>query len=197
MVLNWIAAKQHSVALIRNLAILSSVVVLAADAPALAQVPPAASVNLNPKRVTFDRPGRSATVSVSSGAGAGAFDVELIDRVMMPDGQIVPLSDAQTKPEAGRLKSVKPYMVVTPRRIRVGGGVGQTIRLRVSPSPELVPGEYRSHLTVTGIPPAETGLTAEQAASRKEGAAAVAAPSQPAVVNWCVASPGSTPLNEQ
>jgi len=130
---------------------------------------PAASINLNPKRITFDRPGRSATVSVSTGSGTGAFDVELIDRVMLPDGQIVPLADAAGKPEAERLKSVKPYMVVTPRRIRVAPGAGQTIRLRASASAELAPGEYRSHLTVTGIPPADSGLTAEQAASQKEG----------------------------
>lgn len=169
MVLNWIAAKQHFLTSIRNLAILSSVVLLAVGAPALAQDTGAASINLNPKRITFDRPGRSATISVSSGAGSGSFDVELIDRVMMSNGQIVPLSEAQGKAEAARVKSVKPYMVVTPRRIRVGRGVGQSIRVRVSPSPDLVPGEYRSHLTVTGIPPADTGLTAEQAASRKEG----------------------------
>lgn len=130
---------------------------------------PAASINLTPKRITFDRPGKSATVSVSTGSGSGAFDVEMIDRVMLPDGQIIPLADAAGKPEAERLKSAKSLLVVTPRRIRVAPGAGQTIRLRAGASPDLAPGEYRSHLTVTGIPPADTGLTAEQAASQKEG----------------------------
>ena len=146
---------------------LSPAAVFAQNAPA--PQAPAASVNLNPKRITFDRPGRSAAVSVSTGSGTGAFDVELIDRVMLPDGQIVPLADAAGMPEAGRLKSAKPFLVATPRRIRVAPGAGQTIRLRASASSELAPGEYRSHLTVTGIPPADTGLTAEQAASQKEG----------------------------
>lgn len=130
---------------------------------------PAASVNLTPKRITFDRPGKSATVSVSTGSGSGAFDVEMIDRVMLPDGQIIPLADAAGKPEAERLKSAKSLLVVTPRRIRVAPGAGQTIRLRAAASPDLAPGEYRSHLTVTGIPPADSGLTAEQAANQKEG----------------------------
>lgn len=75
---------------------------------------PAASVNLTPKRITFDRPGKSATVSVSTGSGSGAFDVEMIDRVMLPDGQIIPLADAAGKPEAERLKSAKSLLVVRP-----------------------------------------------------------------------------------
>ena len=76
---------------------------------------------------------------------------------------------ATGRPEAQRIKSAKPYMVVTPRRIRVAQGAGQVIRLRASATSNLAPGEYRSHLTVTGIPPADTRLTAEQAANQKEG----------------------------
>lgn len=128
-----------------------------------------ASVNLNPKRVTFDRLGKSATISVASSSGTGSFDVELIDRVMLPDGQIVPASDAAGKPELDRLKSAKAYLVATPRRIRVAQGTGQTIRIRAASTSEVPPGEYRTHLTVTGIPPADSGLTAEEAAGRKEG----------------------------
>lgn len=146
-------------------------------APARAQAPPAsvappggtASVNLNPKRLIFDRPGKSATVSVASSGGAGSFDVELVDRVMLPDGQIVPASEAMDRPELARLKSAKAYLVATPRRIRVAAGGGQAIRVRATPSADLAPGEYRTHLTVTGIPPADSGLTAEQAAGRREG----------------------------
>src|SRR4051812_30966205 len=59
-----------------------------------------ASVNLNPKRITFDRTGKSATISVSSAGGAGAFDVELIDRVMLPDGQIVPAATPSASAQA-------------------------------------------------------------------------------------------------
>lgn len=128
-----------------------------------------ASVNLNPKRVTFDRLGKSATISVASSSGTGSFDVELIDRVMLPDGQIVPATDAAGKPELERMKSAKAFLVATPRRIRVVQGTGQTIRIRAASTTEVPAGEYRTHLTVTGIPPADSGLTAEQAAGRKEG----------------------------
>lgn len=155
--------------------LMTSAIAQAQDAPQPAPVATAGggSVNLNPKRVTFDRPGKSATVSVGSGGtpggAAAGYTVELIDRVMLPDGQIVPVADAAASPEAARLKSAKAYLVVTPRRIRVAPGSGQAIRIRAGAGTDLAPGEYRSHLTVTGIPPADTGLTAEQAAGRSEG----------------------------
>jgi hypothetical protein len=142
---------------------------LAQDSPAVRPTAPSGSINLNPKRITFDRPGRSATVSVSSSGNAGAFDVELIDRVMKPNGEIVPLADVPGSPEAARLKSAKGLIVATPRRIRFGQGGSQVIRLRASASPDLAPGEYRSHLTVTGLPPADAGLTAEQAVNQRNG----------------------------
>ena len=157
---------------------------IATTTPALAQgaaapvvaptAPSAANLNINPKRITFDRPGKSATISVfNQGNVEGGFDVELIDRVMTPDGQIVPVTDAATKPEikaiVDRLKSAKAMVVVTPRRIRVAANSGQAIRVRVAATADTPPGEYRTHLTVTGIPPADIGLTAEDAAAQKEG----------------------------
>lgn len=172
MPLIWNAAKRTDIKMLRKLVVLiGAAMTLSGPAPGFAQNAPtgaAGSVNLNPKRITFDRPGRSATVGVAS-AGAGAFDVETIDRVMLPDGQIMTLAEAQKqgRPEVARFKSAKPYIIATPRRIRASSA-GQVIRLRASPSPELTPGEYRTHLTVQGIPPADTGLTAEQAASRQE-----------------------------
>ena len=94
---------------------------------------------------------------------------------MLPDGQIVPLTDAQAKPElkgeVDLLKSAKPMLVATPRRATLAPGKGQTIRLRASPSvagpagSAPPAGEYRTHLTITTIPPRDTGLTAEQAAT--------------------------------
>ena len=136
--------------------------------------PIAANININPKRITFDRAGKSATISIfNQGNAEGAFDVEFIDRIMLPDGQIVPVSDAAAKPELkstlDRLKSAKAMVVVTPRRIKVAANAGQAIRVRAMATADTPPGEYRTHLTVTGIPPADVGLTAEDAASQKEG----------------------------
>lgn len=128
-----------------------------------------ANLNISPKRVTFDRNRRSATVYIyNQGAAPGTFDIAFVDRVMLPDGQIVTASDAETKPDektiADNLKSAAHVLLVSPRRVTLAPGQGQTIRLRIASVPADATGEYRTHLTVTSIPPPSVGLTAEQAA---------------------------------
>ncbi|MDB5456513.1 MAG: hypothetical protein JWP92_2098 [Caulobacter sp.] len=154
----------------------------AAQTPPAAPVAPASSatvaanLNISPKRVTFDRTGRSATVYIFNQGGApGAFDISVVDRVMLPDGQILPLAEAEAKPElkdlVARQKSAKAMIMVTPRRATLAPGKGQTIRIRIAPDPAApdAAGEFRSHLTVTTIPPPDIGLTAEQAAAATPG----------------------------
>lgn len=153
----------------------------AAQTPAAAPPAPvantvAANLNISPKRVTFDRTGRSATVYIFYQGGApGAFDISVVDRVMLPDGQILPLAEAEAKPElkdlVARQKSAKAMIMVTPRRATLAPGKGQTIRIRIAPDPAApeAAGEFRSHLTVTTIPPPDIGLTAEQAAAATPG----------------------------
>jgi P pilus assembly chaperone PapD len=155
-----------------------------APAPAPAASPAApgstnsvgANLNISPKRVTFDRADRTATIYVfNQGTAAATFDITLVDRIMQPDGQIMAVTEAQTHPEdkdiLDKLKSAQGMLVVSPRRATLEPGKGQTIRIRAAapvtgdagnPPPA---GEYRTHLTVTTIPPRDIGLTAEQAAS--------------------------------
>ncbi len=146
----------------------------AADTAIAAAPAVTANLNINPKRLAFDRLGKSAAIYVfNQGGSAGAFDVKLIDRVMLPDGQIIPVSEAETRPElkdlVARLKSAMGMVVVTPRRVNLAGNVGQTLRIRAGASGDVAAGEYRTHLTVTAIPPADIGVTAEQAAAQREG----------------------------
>jgi hypothetical protein len=147
--------------------------------PAAAQGAPAAApasvalnnnLTINPKRLTFDRLGRSSAVYIfNQGALPATYDIKLIDRVMLPDGQIVPADEAATKPELkpvlDAMKSAMEMVIATPRRASLGPNAGQTVRVRAGGSAELPPGEYRTHLTVTAVPPADTGVTADQAAS--------------------------------
>jgi len=160
----------------------------APPAPAQAELAPAgstnapaptnvgANLNISPKRMTFDRLGRSATVFIfNQGTNPATFEISLIDRVMLPDGQIDAISEMDTKPELkpfiDKLKSAKSMLVAVPRRATLAPGEGQTIRVRVASGQSggaegsLLPGEYRSHLTVTTLPPRDIGLTAEQAAA--------------------------------
>ena len=139
-------------------------------APAVTTSTIGANLNISPKRVTFDRNRRTATVYIYNQGGAPAtFDIALVDRAMLPDGQIVTVEDAQKeaaqKPVADKVMSAQSMLAISPRRANLAPGKGQTIRLRVSGGDATVKGEFRTHLTITTIPPPDTGLTAEQAAS--------------------------------
>ncbi|MBT2188324.1 hypothetical protein [Sphingobium nicotianae] len=145
-----------------------------AVAPAAAA--PAARVNLNitPKRLSFSRNSRSASVYVfNQGNRAATVDVSIVERVMLPTGEIKTLDDAlanaEAKPFAERLRSARGLVVATPRRIVLAPGKGQTVRLRVTPPANADAPEYRSHLTVATVPPRNTGLTAEDAAAQRSG----------------------------
>ncbi len=130
-----------------------------------------ANLNISPKRVTLDRTHRTGTIYVfNQGNAAGAFDISLVDRVMLPDGQILAVADAQANPAAkavaDRVKSAQPVLQISPRRITLNPGQGQTIRLRMSATPDSPSAvELRSHLTISSLPPRDSGTTAEAAAA--------------------------------
>jgi hypothetical protein len=152
-------------------------------APALAQQPAApaavaapaapvasvgATLNITPKRLTLDRNHRNGSIFLlNQGDAETTVDITLVDRVMLGDGQIVAVDDAVKSPDSkavtDRLKSAHELVQISPRRVTLIPGRGQTIRLRLASLPE-GPEEFRTHLTITTIPPRESGLTAESAA---------------------------------
>jgi len=131
------------------------------------------NLNITPKRLTFDRNTRAATVYIfNQGSTPATFDISVADRVMLSNGDLRAVADvegtAEGKASISRLNSAKPLVIATPRRAVLAPGKGQTIRIRVTPPPaSSAIGEYRSHLTVTTIPPRDTGITAEQASNRR------------------------------
>jgi len=137
--------------------------------------PAGANLNISPKRVTFDRSHRSGSIYIfNQGSAAATFDISLVDRVMLPDGQIIAATEAQEKPEtkvyADRLRSAQSILQVSPRRVTLNSGQGQTIRLRVTGAgDDPAVDELRSHLTIATLPPRESGTTAEEAAAASAG----------------------------
>jgi len=121
--------------------------------------------------VTLDRNHRSGSIYIfNQGTGAATFDISLIDRVMLPSGQIMSLADAKANPEthavADRVQSAQAVLQISPRRVTLKPGQGQTIRLRVAGAPsDPAAVELRSHLTIATIPPRDAGTTVESAAA--------------------------------
>lgn len=141
----------------------------AAPAPNVAVTSVGATLNITPKRVTFDRNHRNAAVFIlNQGDAPATVDITLVDRVMLPDGQIVAVDEAAKTPPgkaiSEKLRSAHEIVQISPRRVTLVPGKGQTIRLRLSAMPE-GSGELRTHMTVTTIPPRDTGTTAEAAAA--------------------------------
>lgn len=151
--------------------------------PASAQTPAssadaqtaAVSVNLNitPKRLVLDRGNRAGTAYIfNQGNVPATFDIALVERVMLPNGEIKAVSELRDQPQfqplVDRLSSAQPMLVATPRRITLAPGKGQTIRVRAM-QPANGPQEYRTHLTVTTVPPRESGITADQAQTQSSG----------------------------
>jgi hypothetical protein len=78
-----------------------------------------ADLNISPRRVTFAEGERAATVYIfNQGDTPATYTVELVDRVMQPDGQIVAQADALDAP---RSPSAQPFIQYTPRRVGAAG----------------------------------------------------------------------------
>lgn len=133
-----------------------------------------ADLNLSPKRVVMKAADRTASVFIyNRGTTPARYSIDLIDRAMTPDGEIVDVESPPLSPGAiqarGKLRSAKAMLIFTPRRVTLAGGESQVVRIRAVRAPDLDVGEYRTSLTVTALPPDEAGFTAEQAASLKQG----------------------------
>jgi hypothetical protein len=137
-----------------------------------------ANINITPKRLNLNEKKRTDSAFIfNQGNVPVTVDVSVVDRVMLPDGQIKTLADAQAQPDlkpvTDRLRSARPFTMVTPRRVTLMPGKGQTIRLRAALPADADAREYRSHLTVITVPPRDVGLTAENAAAQKAGELAI------------------------
>lgn len=143
-----------------------------ASAPAL---PGISNINITPRRVVFDPAHRTAAVYVfNQGTVPVTVDVSLADNVMLPSGEIVPMDrvaakGAEAQAIAARMQSARDLLLAAPSRLTLPPGQGRTIRLRATMPTQPAAGEYRSHLTVTAVPPPDAGVTAEQAAAAQNG----------------------------
>ena len=144
--------------------------------PAAAQV--GEDLTLSPKRLVIAPGARAATMFVlNRGAETVTYAIDVVDRVMLPDGRIREPAEAADKPGGAQalaqLKSAGKMIVFSPRRVTLRPGESQTVRLRITRPADLPEGEYRSHLTVTAVPPADAGLTAEVAVQPRPGQMAI------------------------
>ncbi len=132
-------------------------------APSVATSP---DVNLTPKRVIFgpnDRGVKEITVFNRTDATA-TYTIVLLDQLMTPEGAIV-APERAPEAERARMKSATDWIRYSPRQMVLGPHESQTVRLMARPPADLPAGEYRTHFSVTAVPPPSTGTDINAAAS--------------------------------
>lgn len=137
---------------------------------------PTANINITPRRVVFDGVKRTEAVYVfNQGTSPVTVDIALIDNVMLPTGEIAPLAEVPHKGSAAqaaaaRLQSARESILATPSRMTIEPGRSKAIRIRASiPESSAITAEWRTHLTVSTVPPPDAGLTADAASLPQKG----------------------------
>ena len=123
-------------------------------------------VNLTPRRLVFnprDRGVKEITVFNRTN-GTATYTIVLTDRVMTPDGALVP-ADTASADEKSRLKSALSLIRYSPRQMTLGPQESQTVRLQARPPSGGSNAEYRTHFSVTATPPPDTGIDIAAAAT--------------------------------
>lgn len=134
-------------------------------APPPGNIASSPDVNLTPRRVVFVGAGRGAKeITVFNRSNATAtYSIALVDRVMTPDGALVEL-DALPAERRAALKSATAWVRYSPRQVTLGPNEAQTVRVQARRPADLPPGEYRTHFSVTAVPPQDAGLDVARAA---------------------------------
>ena len=140
-----------------------------AESAAAPPAPPAnvatsPDVNLSPNRVVIasgQRAGDEIVVFNRSRA-KGVYAIELVDEAMTPDGAIKPLKEVSPA-ERAKVKTASEWLRYSPRRVTLDPNQSQTVRVLARRPADLATGEYRTHFTVTAVPPEETGTSIAQA----------------------------------
>lgn len=140
------------------------------DKPFAAQMPTGSvggmgDINLYPKRVVIDDRNRVSSVGVyNKTAQTGDYDITIADMMMTSDGRLVDFATVKDDdPAKARVKTGSQIVRWSPHHFTLPGNEAQMVRIMARVSPDLPPGEYRTHFSAIAVPPGDDGLTIDQA----------------------------------
>ena len=103
---------------------------------------------ITPKRVVFEGNKRSMDLNLANiGDDTATYAISLIQIRMTEEGGF----ETITEPDQGQMFA-SPYMRYFPRTVTLGPNEAQTVKIQLSKSGGLDPGEYRSHLYFRAVP---------------------------------------------
>jgi len=106
--------------------------------PALAQ----GDLMIMPKRIVFDGNQRSHEINLANtGTDTATYAISFIQYKMTEDGKF----EEVTQPEAGQ-RFATDFLRYYPRRVSLAPNEAQTVRVQLTRTGNLEPGEYRSHI---------------------------------------------------
>jgi len=124
-----------------------------------------ADLMLYPTRVIIDGRQQSAQIElVNRGTKAETYRINLVNRRMTEDGQIIAATEAMPGEQFA-----SDMIRYSPRQVTLEPGSSQTVRIMVRKPAGLASGEYRSHLQFDRVPDVEGQSDIESLAKPPEG----------------------------
>lgn len=140
--------------------ILLSLCMLLVSGSALAQ----GDLMILPKRLVFDGNERSKEINlINTGSETATYGISLINYRMTEDGDF----EEVTVPQEGQ-RFADGYLRFYPRQVTLGPREAQTVRVQVTRTGNMTPGEYRSHIYFRAIED-QTALGAETQVEDQDG----------------------------
>lgn len=103
---------------------------------------------VTPKRIVFEGLKRSEELNLANvGSDSATYMVSFIQIRMKADGSV----ETITEPDSAQNFADK-YLRIFPRRVTLAPNEAQTVKVQVTKTNELLPGEYRSHLYFRAMP---------------------------------------------
>ena len=111
-----------------------------------------ADLLISPTRVALDERQRQATVTlINSGNVTRTYRVGWSQYVALPEGGYREYTDEEKRRFAG----LERFTRISPKQVTLTPGERQSIKILLRQRQPLPAGEYRSHLTLTALPPAQ------------------------------------------
>ena len=141
-------------------------------APPQGSVGGVGDVSLFPKRIVINGRRQITQIGLYNQAlHDSIYEISLINMLMGSQGQLTAFNDDLDEDDKARVATASQFLRYSPRRVTLGSGESQLVRIMARAPADLPPGEYRSHFLVMAVPQQDEGLSIDDALNpgRAEG----------------------------
>lgn len=119
------------------------------------------NVTITPTRVVFEKRTRSEVISLlNNGSESATYRVSVVNMRMLDNGSFERIEEGEERDGELFAKGMFRY---APRQVVLEPGAVQRLRILLRKPPDLIEGEYRSHLFIQAVPKEGSGRSIEAA----------------------------------